>query len=186
MIRSTERPVWRCRSSSRSEMIWRLHGDIKRRGRLVGNQDFADCRPGPSRSWRAGAARPTIDGARLSIAAFRLRNAGSGQTSSMQRARAWLRPAQPLMQFKHLALTWAPTEYSGIEGAHRLLEDHGDLLAAQLAECASLAGAASRFLATIVDAAPGTGHQCPGAGWPGHSPSCPSRTRPQWPASGPP
>ena len=105
-----------------------LHGDVQRRGRLVGDQHLRAGRPPPSRSSPAGACR---------------RRAGAGSCSTRCSA-AGCRPARAARSprsvaacragpggLQHLADLPAHGE-DRVQRGHRLLEDVGDVLAADV------------------------------------------------------
>ena len=110
----------------------RLDGHVQRGRRLVGDQQFGMAGRGPSRSSRAAACRRT-SGAGSSMRAARDRECRPGPAS---RSRASTRVPRVLMRWCSATASaiWSPIVVNGIEARHRLLEDHGDFVAAHRAD----------------------------------------------------
>jgi hypothetical protein len=97
----------------------RLHGDVERGGRLVGDQQLGSQQQAPSRSSRAGACR------RRTRADRSMRRFASGiapRPAPRSRA-ARLAPRQAAVQLQHLGHL-ALDRQVRIERRHRILEDH--------------------------------------------------------------
>ena len=109
----------------------RLDGHVERGGRLVGDQQFADRRRAPWRSWRAGACRrrACADSRRCAAPATGMPHA----PQQLDGALARLRAGQAAMAHQHLDDLLADG-VARIERGHRLLEDHREPVAAQVAQ----------------------------------------------------
>ena len=129
VIRITAAPV-RSFSSQHQVEDLRLDGDVERGGRLVGDQQASDCRRAPSRSSRAGACRR-----RTGADSRRARRSASGMRTSRSISTARARAALALapVWMRTASAIWSPTVSTGLRLRHRLLEDHRDAVAAQLA-----------------------------------------------------
>ena len=111
----------------------RLDGDVERRGRLVGDEQLGIARQAPWRSSRAGACRR-----RAGADSRRRRLCGSGIETSSSMSPGLL----PRLFLRHLAMDADGLGHlradleDRIERRHRLLEDHGDVVAADVAHLA--------------------------------------------------
>ena len=114
----------------------RLHGDVERGGRLVGDQHV-----GPVGE-RHGDHHALALAARQLVRILLSRASGSGicTSSSSASARAMASPAaHPVVQVEDFADLLADG-IDRVQRAHRLLEDHRDVVAAQLAHLAGRTG----------------------------------------------
>ena len=112
----------------------RLDGDVERGGRLVRDQQARGGRPAPWRSSPAGACRPRAGADRRRRAARR-----SGMpTWPQQRDRpapCAARAAEPQVAAQRLGDLRRRSQHR-VQRGHRVLEDHGDAVAAQPLPCA--------------------------------------------------
>ncbi len=104
----------------------RLDGDVERGGRLVGDQQAADCRRSPWRSSPAGSCRRTA-GAGRRAAAARARGCRPGRAARCARRRRSAR--LPPSCTCSASVDLEADREAGIEAGHRLLEDHRHVLA---------------------------------------------------------
>ena len=108
----------------------RLDRNVERRGRLVGDQQLRASRPAPSRSSRAGACRRRTGADSRGPAARHPEYA----PAAASRAPA---PAPPRVQqsrwMRTASAICAPIGVHRVQAGHRLLEDHGDAVAADVA-----------------------------------------------------
>ena len=111
----------------------RLHGHVERRRRLVGDQQFrlVGERHGDHHALALAAGELVRIGAEPL-----LRLADADLVEQLQRARARRRSPMPRCSVEDLA-DLLLDRVQRVERGHRLLEDHGDLVAAHLAAAAS-------------------------------------------------
>ena len=107
-----------------------LDGDVDGRGGLVGDQQVRIV--GERHGDHHALALPARELVRIGgEPLLRLRNADEPQ--QLERAQARLRAVQPLMQDQHL-VDLLLDGVQRIERGHRLLEHHGDVVAADIAQ----------------------------------------------------
>ena len=122
VIRMIAVPKRSLSSSIRSQDL-RLDGDVERGGRLVGDQDLADCRPAPWRSSPAGACRR-----RAGADTRRARRCGSGMRTSVQHldgALAAPRARDRPWCSSSVSAIWRPTVSTGLSeviGSWKIIE----------------------------------------------------------------
>ena len=121
-------PLSAPRLASRSRIL-RLHGDVERGRRLVGDDAASGRRPAPSRSSRAAARRPKARRDRRARA-VRDRAAARGSSSSHRLRAAPPASGQAAMQDQRLGDLRADA-MQRVQRRHRLLKDHRDAVAAQ-------------------------------------------------------
>ena len=128
----------------------RLDRHVERGRRLVGDQHASGCSPSPSRSSPAGACRPrTRAGTGRSAARGSGRRRGRAARSSASRAASSFMLG--IVRRERLVDLVADREHR-VQRRHRVLEDHRDLAAAELAELA--ASASSSGLLPLYSASP--------------------------------
>ena len=118
----------------------RLDGHVERRGRLVGDQELRIA--GERHGDHHALAHAAGELVRIfAHAALRLGDADQGE--HLDRALLGRVPVEPLMQLQRLADLPADGQHR-IEARHRLLEDHADLVAADVAHRALRRASAGR------------------------------------------
>ena len=131
VIRMTAAPTRRLRSSISSQDL-RLDGDVERRGRLVGDQQLGVA--GQRHRDHHALAHAAGELVRIFVAA---RRAGSGMpTMPASRRRVPRRPACRVPVHPQRLGDLPADGQHRIEARHRLLEDHRDVVAADLAHLA--------------------------------------------------
>ena len=129
VMNSIDMPSRVCMSLSSFEDL-RLHGDVERGGRLVGDQQVGLV----GERHRDHHALALAAGQLVRIACEpRLRIGNADLVEQFEDARARRRAGKPLMQQQYLA-DLLLDRVQRIERRHRLLEDDGDVVAAHLAD----------------------------------------------------
>ena len=181
VMNSIAMPSLACRSFSSVEDL-RLHGDVERGRRLVGDEEIRPVgeRHGDHHALALAARKLMRDRRRAGSAGSRMPTSSSSSTT---RARA-APGAASAVQRQDLA-DLPLDRVQRVERGHRLLEHHGDLVAAHGAQLRL--AAPEQILPLEQDLArrmAGRGRRA-GAGSTAPSPICPSRTRRRAPASRP-
>ncbi len=108
----------------------RLHRHVERGRRLVGDQHLGLVRRAPSRSSRAGASRP-----RARAGSRRCAGAGRGSRPAQQLDRALASRCLEISLWARIAsISWFADLVERVQRGQRVLEDHRDVVAADLAQ----------------------------------------------------
>jgi hypothetical protein len=110
----------------------RLHGDVERRRRLVGNQQFGPV--GQRHGDHHALPLPARKLVRIGGSRFR----GSRMPTWSSSSRTWCRACRADLPCRcRISRNLLLDRLQRIERGHRLLEDHGDVVAAHLADLGS-------------------------------------------------